>query len=189
MRQARGTTQAHLMQQADAGAAPQTAVCQTRMQSPTCLPACSSHPPPQHVGVCGGGLAGGRGLAAGQGRCTATITHAVERLRPCHLTDMKPRADARLSPQHLEAACQICGEPHDPQAPGRMQLLRQVVSRVLPQTAAGAGRRSPRGHAMRASLPASRRRMRSCRGSPACRIRHTWVVATIFRSEAERARE
>ena len=58
------------------------------------------------------------GVATLQGRCKATTTHNVERLRPCHLTDIDPRVEARLCPQQLEAACQICGESHDPQALG-----------------------------------------------------------------------
>lgn len=52
-------------------------------------------------------------LQAGQGRCKATITHNVERLGPCHLTDIDPRLDARLRPQQLCEACQICGDLTD----------------------------------------------------------------------------
>ena len=54
------------------------------------------------------------GVATLQGKCGSTIKHNVERLQPCHLTDIDPRVDSRLRPEQLEAACQECGESHDP---------------------------------------------------------------------------
>jgi hypothetical protein len=55
------------------------------------------------------------GIATLKGRCGSEMRHHVERLQPCHLTDIDPRIDTRLRHKQSEVACEVCGESQDSQ--------------------------------------------------------------------------